>query len=53
MQRLDGSMTLDERAKNLQIFRTVRAAPGRLSALRVSHSKSVFARRFCMSAQGA
>jgi hypothetical protein len=32
---------------------TVRARPGRLSAISVSHSKSIFAWRFCMGAQGA
>ena len=34
-------------------FDTVRARPGRLSALSVSHRKSVFVWRFCMGAHGA
>ena len=37
----------------VEIFRTVRARPGRLSGLSVLHSKSVFVWRFCMGMEGA
>jgi hypothetical protein len=48
-----GMMDCDPRHFRVGFGATVRARPGWLSALSVSHSKSFFVWRFCMGAQAA